>query len=234
MPPFSGLRRVAGCVWCCEHCRSKAIGYGGQAFTSRLHTCRQPPTPSHDDLTTHSRPPQTHRMSSPDEEHDEDVTDCPPLPASASQCCRLRNGKRGRHVKAAQALPTPGTTVLQDQPYAVVVSDIYRNVCCAACLHVCTTQIFACGGCSVTTFYCSSACVARDGALVHTGAECQALKKLAAMGVEGDSQAMRLALRLVRFWVDGICTGRVDVCRGRGGVRMGRLKMRDTLTAKSA
>jgi hypothetical protein len=44
--------------------------------------------------------------------------------------------------------------------------------------------------------------MARDGALVHTGLECQALKKLTAMGVEGDSQAMRLALRLVRvFWV---------------------------------
>ena len=101
-------------------------------------------------------------------------------------------------VRATQAIPTPGTTVLQDEPYAAVVSDTYRNVCCAACLHVCTTQIFVCGGCSIT-FYCSSECVARDGALVHTGTECQALKKLGAMGVEGDSQAMRLALRLVRF-----------------------------------
>jgi len=192
----------------------KAIGYGCQHFCG--DTSPASPPLSHDNLTMHFRPLYA-QMSSPDldEEQDEDVTDCPPLPASASQCCRLHSGKRGRHVKTAQALPTPGTTVLQDQPYAAVVSDIYRNVCCAACLHVCTNQIFVCGGCSVT-FYCSSACVARDGALVHTGAECQALEKLAAMGVEGDSQAMRLALRLVRFWVDGICTGRVDVGRKEG------------------
>jgi hypothetical protein len=152
-------------------------------------------------------------MSCP--EQDEEVADCPPLPALASQWCRLRTGKRGRVVRATQAIPTPGTTVLHDEPYAAVVSDIYRNVCCAACLHVCTTQIFVCGGCSVT-FYCSSECVARDGALVHTGAECQALKKLAAMGVEGDSQAMRLVLRLVR-----LLGGHVHVLSGRREGREG-------------
>ena len=153
------------------------------------------------------------------EDHDEDIVDCPYIPVSVSQYCRLRSGKRGRIVKAAQAIPSPGTTVLQDDPYAAVVSDTYRSVCCAYCLHICTTQIFVCGGCSVT-FYCSSECIARDGALVHTGLECQALKKLAAMGVEGDSQAMRLALRLVRvFWVYMYS---LRVCRkAEGGIRVG-------------
>ena len=46
------------------------------------------------------------------------------------------------------------------------------------------------------TFYCSSACVARDS-MIHAGPECHALVELDAFGVEGDSQAMRLALRLV-------------------------------------
>lgn len=163
-------------------------------------------------------------MSCPDEEHDQDVKDCPPLPASASQYARLRSGKRGRCVKAAQAIPSPGTTILQDEPYAAVVSDIYRKVCCAACMHVCMTQIFVCGGCNVN-FYCSSACVARDGALVHTGAECLALKKLAAMGVEGDSHAMRLVLRLVRFWVGVNCAGRVNIKREERWSKGGEVEM---------
>lgn len=89
-------------------------------------------------------------------------------------------------------------TFLRDKPFAAVVADLYRNTCCAACLHVCTEQIFVCGACKVT-FYCSSACVARDS-MIHAGPECHALVELDAFGVEGDSQAMRLALRLVRAY----------------------------------
>ncbi len=102
----------------------------------------------------------------------------------------------GRSVRATQPLD-PGATLLDDTPAAAVVSDPYRNVGCAACLLLCTERIFVCGGCQVT-YYCSSECVARDAAAVHAGKECRALAGLAKLGVEGDSQAMRLALRLVR------------------------------------
>lgn len=39
-------------------------------------------------------------------------------------------------------------------------------------------------------------CVRRDAAAVHARGECQALVGLARLGVEGDSQPMRLALRI--------------------------------------
>lgn len=113
-----------------------------------------------------------------------------------SHCKLVRAPTKGRHVLCNQAVVEAGTTLLEDMPYAAVVADIYRGVACAHCLRICTTCIYQCGGCELTR-YCSEACLRLDASMCHAGKECTALHRLQRLGVEGDSKAIRLALRIL-------------------------------------
>jgi len=76
----------------------------------------------------------------------------PPVPALWP--CSLQEAEgRGRYATATEAV-VAGAAVLEDRPYAAVVADAHRGYVCARCLHVCTAQVFQCGGCK-QTHYCS-------------------------------------------------------------------------------
>lgn len=119
----------------------------------------------------------------------------PPLPAIPAPwpCTLLRSPTAGRFVVAAQPIPA-GRAVLTDRPYVAVVADAHRGYVCAFCLHV-SARVYQCGGCA-QAHYCSEACLRNDAAAVHGRGECLALVGLARLGVEGDSQPMRLAVRV--------------------------------------
>lgn len=110
-------------------------------------------------------------------------------------CALRQNSTAGRYVVAKQALQ-PGATVLTDRPYAAVVADAHRGYVCSRCLHVSSARVYQCGGCGEQARYCSEACMRQDAEAVHGQGECRALVGLARLGVDGDSQPMRLAVRI--------------------------------------
>ena len=83
----------------------------------------------------------------------------------------------------------PSSLSLPPRPLAALDSE----VACAHCLRVATEQLLMCGGCRRSCF-CSQACVDAD-ARVHA-LECPLLAAFARLEIEGETQAMRLALRL--------------------------------------
>lgn len=110
--------------------------------------------------------------------------------------CELVEAQQAGRYVITTAPVAAGAPVLEDAPFAAVVADPHRGYVCARCLHVCSTQVFQCGGCR-QAHYCSQACLCQDAEAVHARGECRALGGLAKLGVEGDSQPMRLALRIV-------------------------------------
>lgn len=116
----------------------------------------------------------------------------PPIPAPWP-CALLESPSAGRFVVSTEAIAARAA-VLEDVPYAAVVADAHRGYVCARCLHV-STHVYQCGGCK-QAHYCSEACLGRDAEAVHGKGECKVLVGLARLGVEGDSQPIRLAVRI--------------------------------------
>jgi len=98
---------------------------------------------------------------------------------------------QGRYVVAAEDLPA-GTVVLEQTPFAGVVSDRFLAAICSYCFGPITQLAVKCAGCK-TVHYCSQQCM-RAQKFIHS-AECSTVGKLPTLGIQGETTSLRCVIR---------------------------------------
>jgi SET domain len=106
-----------------------------------------------------------------------------------------------------------GEVVLVEEPYAMVVSEGFAEVCCSYCARICADQTMFALSSNDCVRYCSEACITADFQL-HS-AEVAPIEALLGTGVQGRGMdAMRLTLRIAsvrKFEKPALSLGKLNV-----------------------